>query len=323
MSSADFELGCVGLHGPHPAGAHDLQRDVLAERAGEEIDEPVQQAIDVDRLRVERLLAGECQQALGQRRGALRAQHGVLDAARELGLAALGRRLQLPLRVLEIADDDGKQVVEVVRHAAGELADGVHLLRLPQRILRLGAPIHLLMQRFRPPQHDAERDEENERSGHAEDEMRRHGTDPLGADGGGRDAGAQVERRGADPPDPEAAFDVVDRRGGGIEAAGRILRDLAGKTGARVERQQRAGGLRVACQEGSVGAQQRVLQATTVGHAGEEPVERAGQYRCLQHAQKGAVTVQPPADAEEGFAVEAGRVDPLRSRCRHPHRPEP
>ena len=33
------------------------------------------------------------------------------------------------------AEDDGEQVVEVVRHAAGEQADGLHLLRLAQLLL--------------------------------------------------------------------------------------------------------------------------------------------------------------------------------------------
>ena len=33
------------------------------------------------------------------------------------------------------AGDDGEDVVEVVRDAAGELADGLHLLRLPQLLL--------------------------------------------------------------------------------------------------------------------------------------------------------------------------------------------
>ena len=36
---------------------------------------------------------------------------------------------------LAVAADRGQQVVEVVRHAAGELADGLHLLRLPQLAL--------------------------------------------------------------------------------------------------------------------------------------------------------------------------------------------
>ena len=39
-----------------------------------------------------------------------------------------------------IAADDGEHVVEVVRHPAGELADGLHLLRLAQLLLELFAP---------------------------------------------------------------------------------------------------------------------------------------------------------------------------------------
>ena len=38
---------------------------------------------------------------------------------------------------VEIAGDDLKQVVEVVRHPAGKLADRFHFLRLPQRLFRL------------------------------------------------------------------------------------------------------------------------------------------------------------------------------------------
>ena len=44
------------------------------------------------------------------------------------------------LEQLVVTDDDGQEVVEVVRDTAGELADGIHALRLPQRLLLL----HLL-----------------------------------------------------------------------------------------------------------------------------------------------------------------------------------
>ncbi len=49
-----------------------------------------------------------------------------------------GRRRQfgeLPADHVEAAQHDGQEVVEVVRDAAGELADGFHLLRLAQRLL--------------------------------------------------------------------------------------------------------------------------------------------------------------------------------------------
>ena len=38
---------------------------------------------------------------------------------------------------IDIADDDGQQIVEIVGDAAGELADRLHLLRLAQRFFRL------------------------------------------------------------------------------------------------------------------------------------------------------------------------------------------
>ena len=42
--------------------------------------------------------------------------------------------------MIDVAEDDGEQVVEVVRDAAGQLADRLHLLRLAQRLLGRLAP---------------------------------------------------------------------------------------------------------------------------------------------------------------------------------------
>ena len=66
-----------------------------------------------------------------------RAAHGIVGRAFQA--LDVGRGLaQMALQGVEIADDDGQQVVEVVRDAAGELADALHLLGLPQ--LLLGGP---------------------------------------------------------------------------------------------------------------------------------------------------------------------------------------
>ena len=43
---------------------------------------------------------------------------------------------QPALEQLRVAEDGGEEVVEVVRHAAGEAADGLHLLRLPHLLLK-------------------------------------------------------------------------------------------------------------------------------------------------------------------------------------------
>jgi hypothetical protein len=42
-----------------------------------------------------------------------------------------GPRAQILLGNLQIADDHGEQIVEIVSDPTGELADGLQLLRLP------------------------------------------------------------------------------------------------------------------------------------------------------------------------------------------------
>ena len=77
---------------------------------------------------VERLQPGEGQQALGQRGGAARAGQGVLGhGARPRVLAREPAR-----KHVQIADDDRQHVVEVVRDAARELSQRLHLLRLAE-----------------------------------------------------------------------------------------------------------------------------------------------------------------------------------------------
>ena len=82
----------------------------------------------------QRLAAGEGQQALRQRRAALGALHGAVD--QPVG----GRIGRQPLaQQLEIAQHRGQEIVEVVRHAAGELADRFQLLHVAKLLLGAGA----------------------------------------------------------------------------------------------------------------------------------------------------------------------------------------
>ena len=78
----------------------------------------------------QRLLAGEREQMLGEIGAARR---GLVDHPRD------GGKLRLVLdRVGQDFDrsgDDGQDIVEVVRDAAGELADRFHLLGLPDPVL--------------------------------------------------------------------------------------------------------------------------------------------------------------------------------------------
>src|SRR6185369_3104533 len=85
------------------------------------------QRIDVDLARLERLLAGKGEQVLGQLRAAL---GGVVDQLGDGGeLGTVGYRVR---EDADRAGDDGQHVVEIVGDAAGQLADGVHFLDLPE-----------------------------------------------------------------------------------------------------------------------------------------------------------------------------------------------
>src|SRR5579883_1413468 len=77
------------------------------------------------------LLAREGQELLGQLGAALCRLHRALE---ELHLLSTGDAGGKPL---EIAEERRQQVVEIMRDAAGELADRLHLLALPQRFFRL------------------------------------------------------------------------------------------------------------------------------------------------------------------------------------------
>ena len=155
------------------------------------------QPVDVDRLHLERMLAREGEQPLHQRRGALG------------GLAAIGRASRgcgpgprsAAQREVEIADDDGEQIVEVVRDAAGEAADRFHLLRLAQRVLGRLAPRDLLRAASRwstasrrvgaAPRCRAR--SSRAVAGTAEDQVTRHACDPRPRDVLGVDAGRHVD----------------------------------------------------------------------------------------------------------------------------------
>ena len=135
IEDADLELVGIGQHPPQPAGQHGLDGDLLAQSAAQQFGHAGDKAAGIDRLGVERLAAREGEQPLGERGRPLRAAHRVLHRA--VQAVAVGRgRLQRALQGFQVADDDGQEIVEIVRHAAGELADALHLLRLGKLFLR-------------------------------------------------------------------------------------------------------------------------------------------------------------------------------------------
>ncbi len=104
---------------------------LLAERRVQQLRRLQHQRIDVDFNGLQRLLAGKGQEMLGQVGPAF---GGFVDQpgdGGELGLIGDGF-----LQNADGAGDHGQDVVEVVGYAARELADRIHLLRMPQLSFR-------------------------------------------------------------------------------------------------------------------------------------------------------------------------------------------
>ncbi len=127
-----LQLGDVGDHDGRALGQLHRGLNRLAERPAEQGGHARHQAVDVDLGRPQHLPAREGQQA---RRQIGAAPGGSLGLARELALATAELRCQL----LGVGQDHGQEIVEIVRDAARQVADRLHLLRL--RVMSCKVPI--------------------------------------------------------------------------------------------------------------------------------------------------------------------------------------
>ena len=126
----DRELELVGVdpRRRQVGRAGDIDLDRRPDRAGERSLIPLEQPADVDRARLQVLAAGEGEQALDQGRRAARGLERDVDQPVRSCLAGGN----LAAQQVEVADDRGQQIVEVVGDPAGELAERLQLLRLVQ-----------------------------------------------------------------------------------------------------------------------------------------------------------------------------------------------
>ena len=131
-----LELALVDLDEAEIAAVHDLQLDVLADQPAQQMRQLDQHVGDVEDARLQGLLAREGQELAHQIGGAV----GVLLDLHDVGEGRVARPEAHQQEVAE-ADHRRQQVVEIVRDAAGELADRLHLLRLGElhlEVLLLG-----------------------------------------------------------------------------------------------------------------------------------------------------------------------------------------
>ena len=129
-----LELGQVGAHRPQVPPVPHVELDPLPEQPLQQHAELGQDLAEMHHLRPQGLPPRERQQLPHEPGGPV----GVLLDLHDV----LERRIRRPVvhqQQVRIAEDALQHVVEVMRHAAGQLADGLHLLRLGE--LRLQRPL--------------------------------------------------------------------------------------------------------------------------------------------------------------------------------------
>ena len=105
----------------------------LAEQALEQMRHFADHVGQLQHLRAQRLLARESEQLAGQASGAVGVGFDLLDIV----IIAVAGRVAHHHQVA-MADDRGQDIVEIMRHAAGQLADRLHFGRLRNLALQFG-----------------------------------------------------------------------------------------------------------------------------------------------------------------------------------------
>ena len=135
-----LDLAGVGFDVPEPAPRERRQVDVGPEQPAEHLLHPGESVVQVQYSRIEHLLPAEGEELPREVRRAHSSRPDLLDV-RAQGLAGL----EIASDHLGVAEDHGQEVIEIVRDAARESPDSLHLLRLkelsfqtpPSRYVRL------------------------------------------------------------------------------------------------------------------------------------------------------------------------------------------
>ena len=116
---------------------------MLAQRPAQQLLHAVDLLGDVDVSRPQGLLAREGEQAPRQVGAALGGGRDVVGDPVQFLVAG-----QPVGKMLGVAENDGQEIVEIVRHAAGELAHGLHLLGLAELVAEVGDGGALLLEQL-------------------------------------------------------------------------------------------------------------------------------------------------------------------------------
>ena len=118
-------LDLVGVHQrvPQPARDHGLDLDGFAQGPPQHVAHAADDAAQVHRFGLQRLAAGERQQLAGEARAPRHRADGVLQ---QLAQARIGQDGSIAGTEVQIGADHLQQIVEVMRHAAGQVAHRLH-----------------------------------------------------------------------------------------------------------------------------------------------------------------------------------------------------
>ena len=182
--------------------------------------------------------------------------------------------------------------------AAGQVADGIEFLRLPQRFLHREPLVLFGIKPPRPPQHRKQCQEQKQRRRNAEYQVHGHAAHPLVADLDGADADDHVYGEAGQSPRADAALYIVVLANRCIKTARRIGRNAAMKAAVLAE-PHIPRDRRIARQHDAVIAHKRELQALAAQQVGIKSTEVARQQRHLDDADEFAAGVLArPAEGE-------------------------
>src|ERR1700677_1102780 len=122
-----MEIGCIPDHRRISGVDPGLQTDVRGERSLEEFEGFDNDRLDIHRYLVAEAAAAESQDAFDQKLCTLGRMHDVVEVAPQLALCSTMLK-----REFAVPQNCPKDVIEVMGNPAGERADCLHLLRLPQ-----------------------------------------------------------------------------------------------------------------------------------------------------------------------------------------------
>ena len=187
IAVSNWPASALTKHGSSGPRIDDL--DARADQGADHVAERLNVSCDVEHFRLQGLPPGKRQQLRGQLGGAGHRIGDGVDIAQPPRLREIGPPQQVDGRA-----DHREQIIEVMRDAAGELAQRLQPLAVLQRFLGVAPLLGLEIKAAGPAQRQRQQGEQQRRGRCAEDQMLAHRGQPARADCRGLEPGTDIER---------------------------------------------------------------------------------------------------------------------------------